>query len=206
MFWLTPLGRLASLGGLGLSTLGFVVFAFYFKKFPKPLRIFGILFAVLFVQSVFMPNYIYGQSYFEGLLSSTPLYVSGLGLLFYYVMIKYKIPITFVTRQITSIAWILFVLYVFFYFTDTTLTAGDDKVFGVQNFKKTSINLAAFIFLTKFFRFSNFRHLFYGVLLLTANHLGDFQRIVFFLSILCIGLLLYHFRRKTVGIQFLILL
>ena len=204
VFWLTPLTRLASGMGLGLSLMGYVVFLFYFKKFPRPLQIFGILFALLFIQSIISPIIIYDQTFIEGILSSSALITAGVGLLFYFVTVKYRIKIEFISRRIRTIAWLLFSLYVIMHFTESTFTIGNSKEFGVQSFKKTTINLAAFIYLTRFFRDSNFRYLFFSVLLLSISHLEDFQRVVFFLSIFSFGLLLYSFRRNTAGFRFLI--
>jgi hypothetical protein len=190
--------------GLGFSLLGYGLLLVFYRQFPRPLRIFSLLFLLLFLQSVLATHYVYGQSIREGLVASSALLSVGMGLLVYFVMLRYQVGLTRLFRTTSLMAWIYLAALAMLFVSGTTFTNTEEEVFGVESMRKGLINFAACYYLLRFFQEGHWRFLLFNLLLFSANEWQDFQRIMFFLFMLCFAVALYQFRRKSTGARMLI--
>ena len=168
------------------------------------MRILAWLFLALYVQSVMATHYVYGQSIREGLVASSGLLGVGIGLLVYFVMLRYRVGLERLFKATSWIAWIYFVILAALFIMGTTFTNAEEEVFGVESMRKGLINFVACYYLLRFFQEEQWRFLFYNILLFSANEWQDFQRIMFFLYILCFAIVLFQFRRRSIGARILI--
>lgn len=201
---LTPFGAIMLSVGLGFSLLGYGLLITFYRRFPKPMRTFAWLFLLLFVQSVFATKYVYGQSVREGLVASSALLSVGIGLLVYFVMLRYDIGLERLFRTTRVMAWVYFFALAVLFVSGTTFTNAEEEVFGVESMRKGLINFVAFYYLLRFFQEGQWRFLFFNILLFSANEWQDFQRIMFILFLLCFAVALYQFRRRSTGARLLI--
>lgn len=201
---LTPLGAIMLSVGLGISLIGYGLMLAFYRQFPKPLRVFALLFFLLFVQSVFATHYVYGQSIREGLVASSGLLSVGIGLLVYFVMLRYDVGLERLFRVTSFLAWIYFFFLAIMFVSGTTFSNTEEEVFGVESMRKGLINFVACYYLLRFFQEGHWRYLFFNLVLFSANEWQDFQRIMFFLYLLCFAVALYQFRRRSTGARILI--
>ncbi len=205
-FALTPLAQIMSAVAILLSTFGYFLLAFYYRRFPPFMRFMGILFLALFIQSVLATHWAYGQSYKDGLLTNSPVYLTGVMFPIYFFSMRYRISMETLERTLLYLAWGYFFVLLFLYATGAQFAAGEEKAFGVMAMRKGVINLSAFIYVDRFFKRSKFQYLLLAVILFSANHWVDFQRSLFLISLFCMAFMLYHFRKRTAGVSLLIAL
>lgn len=179
------------------STLGFLIFVFYFKTFPKLLRQFGILSIALFLLSIYSSHNYFGQSLYSGVIASSSLYITGSAFLIYYLIIKYKIEFNSVTKSITKTSWLVFFALILVYLIGTNIGLVTES--SERALRKGFINFGAIIYLAFFFKRKHFAYLFFSLLLFSTNHWYDFQRIIVFAYIACFLILTLYFRRKNVS-------
>lgn len=106
---LTSVAKYAKYFSMALSAVGFGIFGFYFRKFPKIIRQFGVLFTLLLVISIISANLIHNQSYFSGIIASSSITIVGSSFLIYYLLIKYSISLETAKRSILTASWVFLV-------------------------------------------------------------------------------------------------
>lgn len=199
---LTSVAKYAKYFSMALSAVGFGIFGFYFRKFPKIIRQFGVLFTLLLVISIISANLIHNQSYFSGIIASSSITIVGSSFLIYYLLIKYSISLETAKRSILTASWVFLVLFAFLYAIHIQFpSSSGENIFGFQSLRKGIINLGAIIYLTQFFKRNHFKYIVFAILLFSVNHWADFQRYILFVFIMCLGALLFNYRNRTVGLK-----
>jgi hypothetical protein len=101
---------------------------------------------------------------------------------------------------------VLFVIYVLLSVFNVNILNKSETVEGIEKTRKTFINLVSILTLTRFFNRGNYYYLFLGLLLFTANHFGDIQRMVLVVFSLTLFLLFVLYRKRFTGVKFLMAL
>ena len=199
---LTSVAKYAKYLSMLVSAVGFAVFGFYFRKFPKIIRQFGILFILLLIVSILSANLIHQQSYFSGIIASSSIFIVGSSFLIYYLLVRYSVSLETAKRSILTASWIFLFFFAFFYAIQMQFpSSSGDNIFGFQSLRKGIVNLGAIIYLTQFFKRNHFKYLVFSILLFSVNHWADYQRYILFVFIMCIGALLFNYRNRTVGLK-----
>ena len=110
-FALTTVAKYAKYASMAISAVGFGVFGIYFRKFPKPLRQFGLLFIALLAISIISAKSIHHQSYFSGFIASSSIFIVGTSFLIYYLLIRYSISMELVRKSLLSTAWVFLAFF-----------------------------------------------------------------------------------------------
>jgi len=211
VFALTPLGNYSKLMSFALSSVGFLLLGTYYRQFPKKLRIFGLLFILIYSMSILSTNFVHGQSIPSGIVASADIYFVGIGFLVYYVIMHYQIKLEEIKSIILRTAWIIFVIYIALYAFDIEFTSSSgEDTFGLGALRKNWLNFAAFIYMAKFFKENKSKFLAFSLILFSINHLVDIQRYILLMYLICLMFMIFQFARKAVvmkvGIALLILI
>jgi len=202
-FALTSVAKYAKYVSIAISAVGFGIFGLYFRKFPKPIRQFGLLFIALLVLSILSANLIHRQSYLSGFIASSSIFIVGTSFLLYYLLVRFSISMELVRKSILSVAWVFLAFFAILFLLHIQFpsSTSSDTVFGFQSLRKGIVNLGAIIYLVQFFKKSHFKYLAFALILFSVNHWADFQRYILFVFAMCIGVLLFNYRKRTVGLK-----
>ena len=202
-FALTTVAKYAKYASMAISAVGFGVFGIYFRKFPKPLRQFGLLFIALLAISIISAKSIHHQSYFSGFIASSSIFIVGTSFLIYYLLIRYSISMELVRKSLLSTAWVFLAFFALLFLLQVQFpsSTSSDTVFGFQSLRKGIVNLGAIIYLVQFFKKNHFKYLAFALILFSVNRWADFQRYLLFVFAMCLGVLLFNYRKRTVGLK-----
>ncbi len=205
-FTLTPLGRMAKTLSMGGGLAGFALYAVYYRRYPKALRQFVNFFLFLFVSSVLSANLIYGQGIRAGIAANGSIISSGLCILSFYLIRKYKFNIQHLLNYSVYIGWALLLIYLAILMSDikfgATNESGDE--FGIESLRKGFVNLVMIIFLVRYFKSNKFYHLLFALIFFSVNEWGDFQRYILLVFLMSIGLLVFFNRKRLAGIKIIL--
>lgn len=207
VFAFTHLAKYAKLLAIGTGGLGFVLFAYFFKQYPKSLRSFGLLFLGVLFLSILTAQQLHHQSILSGIIANSAIPVIGLSFITYYLLIKYSIPLEKLKQSILKASWILlFVFFLLFISGYSFRPSSDDELsLGYASLMKGLLNLGAVIYLTYFFKKDHFKYLLLSLILFSANHWADLQRFVLFTFLVAFTILLFNFRNRNVGLKIIAL-
>ncbi|NRA13612.1 MAG: hypothetical protein HRT57_16845 [Crocinitomicaceae bacterium] len=184
---------------LVFGTLGYGLFAFYFRRFPKILRFFGITLLLLMLQSIQSTYYIHKQPVNLSFLANASIFNSGLAFFVYYLILKYKITLAEIKQFLLRTAWVLVLAMIIVHFLQINILV-DDTIpgdFQLSMLRKGFVTMAGIIYLTDFFKTNKSKYIAFSLLFIATDHLAEFQRGAIFLYLLSILILLFHYRRNS---------
>lgn len=201
-FVLTTIGNQTKLMSLILSSVGFGIFIIHFRSFPKRIRQFGIVFTLLLFISIFSTYIIHDQSIKLGFLANSNNFLIGLVFLMYYVVMKYQLKLNEIKIIIIQSSWVLLFIYILLNTMDVEfISASGEDTFSVESLRKGFVTFASFIYLCDFFIKSKTKYLIFSLILFSMNQLGDFQRYIMLIYLICLILLMIQFGKKVVALK-----
>jgi len=205
-FTLTPLGRIAKSLAMGGGLVGFAVYATYYRRFPKPIRQFVNFFLFIFVSSVLSSYLIYQQPLRAGIAANGSIISSGLCLLTFFFIRKFKFDNKKILKYSIYIGWVLMLVYLLILTSGIKFGAlnesGDE--FGIESLRKGFVNLVSIIFLVRYFKTNKFYHLLIALFFFSVNEWGDFQRYILLVFLMAVGMMVFFNRKRIAGIKLIL--
>lgn len=172
-----PLARFNSILQLLLGLTGFAVLITNYSKFSSVLRKLAIFLGILLFASVAAAYFTQNQSIVSSTRANVGIFISGIGFLVYYLMLKYDVPLKKLERPLTTMAWILALYLIYYHYSPSKYVDEiKNQVIDIDSMRQELVILGSFLYLAKYFRTEKIKFLIFSLMLLVPTQLVEVQR------------------------------
>ena len=209
VFGRTPLSMTVTYLLLVVSTIGHVVFVKNYRRFAKSFNFWYCMGISLMFLSIIMQKIINNQSFVSGFVANFRFYNTGVVVLVYFLLLRYKISYIKFFLALKKAGWINF-FAIFIMSLLGIVFINESEITGLVtevtsgNISKIFIELIAIIYLSYFIVTANFKYLFYTLILFSMHHILELQRFVLLVQLAVVSVAILKVKSKKVKSRLII--